>query len=215
MPPDSASPSPTALPAGAPASPVMINLICVKVIWEGAEPVPSMTSPFHDILIRREVEHPKGRKGLTMARAWEQMSAPLDAGMLILDSDVAIDPVDLNVMVAHIVTDRDAVWTARAKLWPVSTHLPSWVWGHRKAAPEGASNEDIIRQWQTDIDDPDWFTFNFTYLPRFLIESAIKRGMKKWHYPNVDRLMHELAKELDIRVRVVRGDCSPKHINFR
>ena len=190
-----------------------INLICVKVSWMGYC-VNSMETPFHHIRVDPEPTHPKGRKGLVLASAWRQMHGPTDAGMLILDADVVVEPTDLQTMIGHVITDREAVWVGRAKIWPRSTHLPSWVWGHRKPAPEGMTPQQIIEFWQTDIDDPDWFTFCFTYLPKSLIEAAVKAGMKNWHYPNVDKNMHELAKKLGYRVRVVRGDCSPKHINF-
>jgi hypothetical protein len=196
-----------------------INLICIKIIWMGASEkkrkIASMDAPFHDIAVFPEPEHPKGRKGLTISRAWEQMHGPDDAGLLILDGDVAIDPVDLNTMVQHVASDREAVWTAPVKLWPKSTHLASWVWGHRKPPPAGmTSQDDVIRLWQTDVDDPRWWTFNFTYIPRSLVKYAQKAGLETWHYPNVDKNFHELATELKYQVKVVRGDCHPRHINF-
>ncbi len=221
MPPDSPAPSgagtasATSQPVEAPAAQTTINLICIKVLWEGAPRIQSLDSPFHDVLVRREVEHPKGRKGLTLARAWEQMSGPDDAGMLILDGDVVIDPVDLNTMIMHVASDRGSVWVAPTKLWPVSTHLPSWVWGHRKIPPEGMSQGDVMKLWQTDVEDPDYYTFCLSFLPRFLVETAIDEGLKEWHYPNVDKNMHELTKKLGISVRVVRGDCHPTHVNWK
>jgi len=190
-----------------------INLICVKVAWMG-KTIASMEAPFHVIEVNPEPAHPKGRKGLVLASAWRQMSSSADAGMLILDSDVAIEPTDLYTMVSHIGSDPDAVWTARTKLWPRSTHLPTWVWSHRKEPPPEMSNEDAIRLWQADVDDPDWFTFCFTYLPRRLVEMAVENGLKEWHYPHVDKNMHQLAKQKGVKVRVVRGDCNPKHISF-
>lgn len=195
------------------APPAVINLICVKIAWMG-KTIASMEQPFHVIHVNPEPAHPKGRKGLTMASAWRQMSTDPDIGMLVLDSDVAIEPTDLATMVQHIGSETSAVWVAPVKLWPRSTHLPSWVWGHRKTPPGNASQEDAMRLWQTDVNDPEWFTFCFTYLPRRLIEAAVEAGLKEWHYPYVDRNMHLLAKEKGIPVRVVRGDCHPKHINF-
>lgn len=195
------------------APPSIVNLICVKIAWMG-KTIASVEQPFHVIHVSPEPEHPKGRKGLTMASAWRQMSTADDAGMLVLDSDVAIEPTDLLSMVHHIGSDLGAVWTAPVRLWPRSTHLPSWVWGHRKPLPDGVPQEEALRLWQCDIDDPEWFTFCFTYLPRRLVEKAIEVGMKDWHYPYVDRNMHLLAKSEGIAVRVVRGGCHPKHINF-
>lgn len=198
-----------------PPPPQLLNLICVKVLWEGSTPVQSMAGPFHDVLVRREAEYPKGRKGLTLARAWEQMQTEQDAGLLLVDGDVVIDPVDLTAMIGHVASDRASVWTAPVKLWPNSTHMSSWVWGHRKPPPPGATQDEVMRLWQADIEDPLWFTFCFTYLPRALVELAINSGMSTWCYPNVDKNMHELAARAGFGVRVVRGDCHPKHINFR
>jgi len=190
-----------------------LNLICVKIAWMG-KTIPSVEQPFHVIQVHPETEHPKGRKGLVMASAWRQMATDADAGMLILDSDVAIEPTDLTTMIAHIGRDIEAVWTAPVKLWPRSTHLPSWVWGHRRTPSPETTQAEAMRMWQTDIDDPEWFTFCFTYLPRKLIDEALVAGLKEWHYPYVDRNMHLTAKAKGFRVRVVRGDCHPKHINF-
>lgn len=192
---------------------VAINLICVKVAWRG-QTVASLDQPFHLIEVNPEPAHPKGRKGLVLASAWRQMATEQDVGMLIVDGDVVIEPTDLNAMIGHVLSDTAAVWTAPTRLWPRSTHLPSWVWGHRKEPPPNASADDAIRLWQTDVDDPDWFTFCFTYLPRRLVEAAVADGLKDWHYPYVDLNMHRLAKRVGVPVRVVRGDCHPKHVNF-
>lgn len=181
---------------------------------EAKRKVGSVNAPFHDICVFPEPEHPKGRKGMTIYSAWRDMHGPDDAGLLILDGDVAIEPTDLNAMVQHVASDREAVWTAPVKLWPKSTHLPSWVWGHRRQPPDGINQQDLMQFWQTDIPDPDWFTFCFTYLPRSLVEAAYDAGIDTWKYPNVDKNMHELAKKLDYKVKVVRGDCHPRHINF-
>jgi hypothetical protein len=207
-----------ATPPPTPPQQISINLICIKVIWMGASEtkrkVASLNAPFHDICVFPEPEHPKGRKGMTIQAAWRDMQGPDDAGLLILDGDVVIEPTDLNAMVQHIASDRDAVWVAPVKLWPKSTHLPTWVWGHRKTPPDGASQQHIVQFWQQDVDDPEWFTFCFSYLPRSLVEAARDAGMSEWKYPNVDKNMHELAKKLGYTVKVVRGGCVPKHMNF-
>lgn len=203
----------TGVGAAGPPNTALINLVCVKIAWMGKS-IASMENPFHLICVNPEPAHPKGRKGLVMASAWRQMSTDGDAGMLILDSDVAIEPTDMHTMVQHIGSDIHSVWTAPAKLWPRATHLPTWVWGHRKEPQPSMSHDDTIRLWQTDVDDPDWFTFCFTYIPRRLIEMSLDAGLKEWHYPYVDKNMHQLAKQKGVKVRVVRGDCHPKHINF-
>lgn len=190
-----------------------MNLICVKVSWMGNK-VASMEHPFHTIHINPEPAHPKGRKGLVLAGAWRQMATDGDAGMLILDADVAIEPTDLTTMLTHVGSDVRSVWTAPAKLWPRTTHLPTWIWSHRAEPTPDLSMEDTVRLWQTDVDDPAMFTFCFTFLPRRLIDLALDAGLKEWHYPYVDRNMWQLAKQRGVKVRVVRGDCHPKHINF-
>lgn len=195
------------------AAAAAVNLICVKVAWRG-QTVASLEQPFHLIEVNPEPAHPKGRKGLVLASAWRQMANDKDVGMLIVDGDVVIEPTDLSTMIGHVLSDVRAVWTAPTRLWPRSTHLPSWVWGHRREPLPDASPEDTMRLWQTDVDDPDWFTFCFTFLPRRLVEAAVADGLKDWHYPYVDLNMHRLAKRVGVPVRVVRGDCNPKHVNF-
>lgn len=191
----------------------VINLVCVRVTWRG-HVIPSVEQPFHVIEVNPEPAHPKGRKGLVLASAWRQMATPQDVGMLLLDGDVAIEPTDLGTMIQHVGSDPTVVWTAPTRIWPRSTHLPSWVWSHRREPEPNATIEQAMKLWQTDVDDPEWFTFCFTYLPRRLIDAAVTDGLKEWHYPYVDLNVHRLAKRLAVPVRVVRGDCHPKHINF-
>lgn len=199
--------------AAGPSPGTVLNLICIKIVWMNKK-VASVEVPFHDIHVNPEPAHPKGRKGLVMASAWRQMSTEADVGMLILDADVAIEPTDLNTMVQHIGSDASVVWTAPARLWPKATHLPSWIWSHRKDPQPGLSQQETMQLWQTDVPDPDMFTFCFTYIPRRLIDEALNAGLKEWHYPYVDKNMWQLARQKGIPVRVVRGDCHPKHINF-
>lgn len=199
--------------SGEGAGPPTINLICVKVAWRGRT-VASLEAPFHVIEVNPEPEHPKGRKGLVLANAWRQMATDVDVGMLLLDGDVVIEPTDFLTMVNHVARDVGAVWTAPARLWPRATQLPSWVWGHRREPVPGATREETLQQWQVDVNDPDWFTFCFTFLPRRLVEAAIENGLREWHYPYVDLNMHQLARREGVPVRVVRGDCHPKHVNF-
>jgi len=122
--------------------------------------------------------------------------------MLVLDGDVVIDPVDHDAMFAAIDKEPDAVHVAPVKLWPVSTHLDGWVWGH---GLEFFSAKDPSR--------PDRFSFCYTYLPKRLLEACIKSGMDEWHYPGVDQKVSKVCRELGIPIRVARS-CQPKHLNY-
>jgi hypothetical protein len=206
-----AVPVPSSAPSGMRTQ--LNDLVCLRIAWRGEVTGQTML-PFRKADVMPENGYPVGRKGLVLHSAWRQLSKATSDGMLIQDGDVIIDPVDLTAMLTHVATDVDAVWTAPVRLWPKSTHLPSWVWGHRRALPEGTSADETMKAWQTDIDDPVWFTFNFTFLPARLVEGCVKAGLKNWIYPHVDQHVHETAAKLGIPVRVVRGGCGPRHLNY-
>jgi hypothetical protein len=185
--------------------------MCARVSWlEPAWQMPKLVYwvggrqrnvHFYDVIIRPEPEYPAGRKGLAIAGAWTQLGRDAD-GLLILDGDVAIDPHVFSRMFDMIGSYPGDVLTAPAKIWPVSTHRESWVWSHWT---EQASQEI----------EPEarWFSFCFTYLPRRLLDSAVRNGLRKWTYPRVDASMSKEAQRLGIPVQVVK-DCSPLHLNW-
>jgi hypothetical protein len=208
-----ASPAP---PAAVPApTPRNLNyVLMVTLAWKGEVPVkrhPSFT--VYDI--EPEPGWPVGRKGLLLASLWKNLSQSNSDGIFICDADVAIDQADMDAMINAVCHYPEVVHVAPVKLWPRATGLPAWVWGHRRpvTAP-GATNQEIMAAWQEDIEDPTMFSFNFTYLPRRLIEGAVKSGLKDWIYPHVDENMSKLAQELGIPVRVVRNGCSPRHMHY-
>lgn len=193
--------------------PPLVDLLAIRVGWRGRFPGrthPSLT----ELIVEPETGYPAGRKGLQFARFWEHFATPETPGMVINDADCVIDAYDHMGMVYAAQLERDAVHTAPVRLYPRATNLPDWVWGHRKLLPRGLEDPRAISEWQTDIDDPDMFTFNFTYLPRRLVEAAIKKGLETWMYPKVDWRMWETAKEIGVPVRVVRNGCHPTHINY-
>lgn len=189
--------------AGEPA-----DIALVRIIWTAHRvPVIPLQLPMrvNDIHVTPEPGHPFGRKGLQLAVAWEKLSNPGTAGMLTVDGDVLIDPADLAAMFAALNSDPAAVWTAPCKIWPVSTGRPFWTWDCWEL---GAAGQD----WPASI---DYFSFGFTYLPRRLLEAALKArpGLRQWQWPAVDRSVAKLARDEKIPMRVVQG-ASPKHLNW-
>jgi hypothetical protein len=183
----------------------MAQIICVRLNWNHTAMDLRMASKFFTIDINPEPAYPLGRKGLVLASAWNQLTDPQVTGMLILDGDVAIDPLDHEHMLRAIDKEpHDAVHTAPVRLWPTSTHHGTWVWGHGRNG----------RYSQEDTDDGiDSFTFCYTYLPRQLIEACIESGLPAWAYPRVDRNVCRQARALAMPVHVVR-DAQPKHLNY-
>lgn len=183
----------------------MAYLICIRLDWNHTAIPLRIASKYFTLEICPEPAHPFGRKGLALAGAWRQLQAPNIAGMLLLDGDVAIDPIDHEHMLKAIDGEPDnVIHTAPVVLWPVSTHLGSWVWGH-------GSNGQYS---QADHDDGlDMFTFCYTYLPRKLIEACIEQGLDEWTYPAVDRTVCKVARSIGMPVHVVR-DAKPKHLNY-
>ena len=188
----------------------MAQVVCVRVTWNGsAPPLPPLwwrdgdyiyRAKFFPIDVHPTIDDPVGRKGYALARAWQTLRGDTD-GMLILDGDVIIDPTHLAAMMGCIDSDPGCVWTAPVKIWPVSTHRRDWVWAH----------------WETkasqEIDEhPRWFSFCFTYLPRPLIDAAIRSGLRSWVYPKVDSNVARAAQRMGITARTV--PCFPIHTHW-
>jgi hypothetical protein len=181
----------------------MSNIVRVRINWDH---VPLIKCPpgFHLLNVLPEPEYPFGRKGLALASGWDQLrGTPSAAGMLMLDSDVAVDPEEVAIMEEAIHADPLAVHIAPVRLWPASTKLDTWVWGHG------------LRKFSQD-DDPDApgiFTFCFTYLPERLIIACVTAGLKTWTYPLVDQRVSKVARGLRLKTHTVRG-CAPVHLNY-
>jgi hypothetical protein len=189
------------------------EVLIIRVAWKGQ--LEGRTHPSFAVhSVDPEPGWPAGRKGLMLARLWQQLSKPVSDGMLICDGDVVIDPVDFGAMAYAAGCEPDAVHVAPVRLWPRATGLPGWVWAHRKPLPPDTPDDKAMEAWQTDVDDPVMFSFNFTYLPARLVKGAIKAGLENWIYPHVDQGMWETARDLGIPVRVVRNDCHPRHVNY-
>lgn len=183
----------------------MPQILCVRLDWNHTAIPLRIASKFFRLEVNPEPQYPFGRKGLSLAGAWKQLAGPDIAGMLLLDGDVAIDPHDYDRMLKAIDTAPEVVHTAPVKLWPISTHLKNWVWGHGR---NGRYSQDNPAD-----DELDTFTFCYTYLPRKLIEACIDKGLSTWAYPGVDRNVCEVARSIGMPVRLVR-DCRPKHLNY-
>jgi hypothetical protein len=186
-----------------------VQYLFVRVIWDAHSisfPLKMPLANIKEVHVAPEPSHPFGRKGLVLASAWKQATdgRPDITGMLIVDGDVLIDPHDWIMMRQAIQLEPGAVNIAPAKLWPVSLDaLPGWAWGHCK-------NGNFT---QEPTDDPDFFAFNFTYLPRKLMELCIQKGLKGWAFPNVDTNVSRVARQANIPMRVVK-DCHPKHMHY-
>ena len=181
-----------------------VRVVFVRVVWDRqAIPLKLPGVRLFDLHIGPEPGHPYGRKGAALAGAWRQLATRQCTGMLIMDADVAVDPLDVSVMLNAIGNEPGAVWTAPVKLWPESTQRPSWVWGHW----------DDTGPSQQPCEQPTMFSFGLTYLPRKAIARAIRDGLERWTFPGVDGRMSKAAVAARVPVRVVDG-CWPKHLHF-
>ena len=184
--------------------PELVPFVYARFTWEGhggnVPQPPIAGSPMREIRYGPTDDHPLGRRGLVMLRTWEGLSNGNTLGMIVQDGDVLIDPHDYLMMLTCIHMEPAAVITAPAKLWRKPDE-EGWVWAHWK---EKASQE--IEP------DPDFFCFNFTYLPRALLKAAAVANMRSWTFPSVDTQMARVARREKIPIRV--ADCQPKHMNF-
>ena len=182
-----------------------LKFLFVRMVWDRTgwpQPAIVMARPF-DLHYGPEPDYPFGRRGKAMAAAWDQLGTGM-AGMLVQDGDVLIDPHDYMMMLGAIHSDPSAVHVAPAKIWPASkTDLRGWSWAHWK---NGQAGQEIEY-------DPDFFCFNFTYLPRDLITLCAAKGLKSWRFPSVDQHVSRECRKAGVPVRVVK-DCSPKHMHF-
>jgi len=172
------------------------------VIWDHGG-LPVKLAAFRDVHVAPSAEYPFGRKGLALAGAWRQLAGSADvAGMLLLDGDVAADPVDHDAITACIDSDPEAVWTAPVRIWPVSTYRDDWVWAHWET--EASQHLDLTA---------NWFSFNFTYLPRRLIGACLEAGLEGWQFPRVDAEVSRVARRMRVPGRVA-AECRPVHMHY-
>lgn len=181
------------------------NALFVRFNWEHTAnlPLPRLNGvTFKDLHLHGTEAHPTGRKGLALASYWHQMNnkAINYRGMLTVDGDVAIDPLDLRTMLGNISIIPETVWTAPLRLW----YEGSWYWSHRGESGE-LTNAPIL--------ELKAFSFGFTWLPAFLIELSINEGLANWCYPYVDESMSFVAVDHGIDIRLAEG-CEPKHMHF-
>jgi hypothetical protein len=184
-----------------------VPILFFRLIWDGHHvhfPLRINAVNMKELHVVPETAHPFGRKGLALAGAWGQLATPETAGLLILDGDVVIDPHDYVMMWAAIQKEPTAVHIGPTRLWPVSKNdLDGWAWGHCRD-----------NQFSQVMEmNPDFFAFNFTYVPRRVIELAVKAGLKNTQYPGVDKLMSRTARQAGVPMRVVE-DCQPKHLHY-
>ena len=181
------------------------NCLFVRFNWDhtATMPLPDLIGrTFKDLHIGPSESYPTGRRGLAMAHYWENMRnhIPDCIGMLTIDGDVAIDPVDMDAMLGAISHHRYEVVTAPIRLWYEKT----WYWAHRDASNELSKvpGEPIV-----------YFSFGFTFIPRELMEGAILQGLRLWCYPYVDESMSMVANDLSIKVYVTQ-QAQPKHMHY-
>jgi len=181
----------------------MAQIICVRENWNNTAFSVPIPGNFHILHINPTAEHPFGERGKVLAGAWKQLSNDTMDGMLTLDGDVVIEPCDLTNMLAAIHEHDKMVVVAPARIWPKSTKRKGWVWAHWSTEASQVMETENIRR----------FTFNFTYLPRRVIEQALEDGLVDWKYPNVDTRMADAAVRAGVPVYVAQN-VLPKHLNF-
>lgn len=175
----------------------------VRIRWKGRA-LDYRPPRFHELDVMPESGAPFGRKGRQILGAWLQLAGRDTAGMILLDGDVAIDPLDLAAMNHAIATDPAAVHVAPVRNWSVSTARGEWEWGHW---PFGTEPGQELRT-------AGRFSFGFTYLPRTMFDRGRgPSGWDSWHYPWCDRNASELARRLRLAVHLVPG-CHPKHLHY-
>ena len=196
----------------------MTRFVFCRLIWDHqVESLRHFRMPgarWFDLHMGPEPGAPLGRKGRVLDAAWRQLRERDAMGMLILDGDVAIDPLDFAAMQSAIASDPLGVHVAPVRLWPQSTQQDNWAWAHWD---EGHA------MTQVSSDTPDRWSFCFTYVPRKVLNTASADGvmvgprkrlrLAEWQFPTVDMKMNEVARNCGIKARIV-SDCYPKHMHY-
>jgi hypothetical protein len=180
------------------------DTLFVRFNWDHTA-LPMVPSPwqvtFKDIHISPEPEYPCGRKGLMLARYWEQQKEGIDRiGIMILDGDVLADPEDIRALAESVASEPDAVHTAPVRLW----YSGQWFWSHQ--------GEDM-KLTRECLMNPYYFSFCLTFIPTEVMNAAIKAGLDTWYYPYVDKNMSEIAAKIGAPVRVALKSY-PKHMHW-
>ena len=187
------------------------SFIYLMISWKGESIYTGFSggtpTPFRKINIYPTNEYPLGRKGYTLTECWRKMKEVHTSGMLILDSDVAIDPNDFQAMYNNMRRDSGAIHVGPSVIWPKSTGYSTPVWAHRKF---GTPFDEWRKNRTGDIDTA---SFCFTYLPAKLIEACISGGMASWEFPSVDMQVFTTARRIGTHFKVV-PNCNPKHLNY-
>jgi hypothetical protein len=181
----------------------MAQVVLLRLDWDRTALPLRQAKAYYTAHISPEPGYLFGRKGLVIGSSWQQLAGRHTDGMVLLDGDVMLDPVDHRAMLDAIHEDPSCVHTAPVRIWPASTKWEDWTWAHWRTKASQRLETEGIR----------WFSFNFTYLPRALVEQAITAGLRSWAYPSVDSKMSRTAQRMGSPVRVVPG-CWPKHLNY-
>jgi len=187
-----------------------MRLVRARLVWNGralATPYWDAQPGYRDIHILPEPSHPFGRKGLALATAWQALGQGRARGMIVLDGDVAIDPLDEIAMTAAVESAPDAVHIAPARLFPRSSGRAGWIWAHWGETGEHSDFDPFIRHRAEPITR---FSFSYTYLPEFLLR---RTDLARWAFPVVDQLMSKAAVGHDIP-RLPVPECHPKHLHY-
>jgi hypothetical protein len=105
---------------------------------------------------------PAGDKGAVFRAAWLHWRG-YSPGLVVMDSDIAIEPDGVATMERYIAQDEGCVWAAPYRLWEGNTVFPPGVYD---GAPGDAGDEivnlvepDAEEEWLADNrDHPDrWF----------------------------------------------------------
>lgn len=174
------------------------NILAVRYSWQKPSSLPD-PGRFFEAVMTADAEHPHGRRGMWMSRCWKYGREHGADGMLCLDGDTAVDPVDVAVMCHAIDEDDKAVHTTPVRLFPP---YGDWTWAHgRDSYTQECVTEGI-----------NLFGFAFTYLPGPLLNTCVAVGLESQVFPEVNKFVSRIARQSGCRVNLV--PMSPTHLNW-
>jgi hypothetical protein len=177
----------------------MTGVMSVRFSWQTPSALPD-PGHFFEVVMTGDAEHPHGRRGMWMSRCWDYAQAHEADGLLCLDGDTAVDPVDVAVMCEAIENDDVSVHTTPVRLYPP---YDEWHWAHGR---NHYTQECVIK-------GINLFGFAFTWLPGSLLNACVDAGLENWVFPMVNKNVSAIAQEKRYKVNLV-PNVWPVHVHW-
>lgn len=150
---------------------------------------------------------PYGRYGASLIRTFREV--PDAPGLVILEQDIAGDPLVVQEMEQAVVSNPDAIWAVPYRLYATSTGRHSPIWAHRGGLPSAWNGMESDYPCP---EEPRAVGLGCTYLPKILIEHmASIEYTPDLDYPVLDTTLSHMATTLGIPMYTTKREAVHMH----